>query len=66
MQYDDYEHQPILISEYEAGDTFEVIVDYLYQEGLPLDFTFSVYTKVEGVSVTNADTGEQNMLHMDG
>ncbi len=61
--YDDYENTPILISNYEAGDQFSVIVDYIYEEGLPLDFTFAVYTKVEGVSVTDS-LGFTSVLHM--
>ena len=69
LDYNDYQfyNEPFLLAEsdYSAGDTFKIHVDFHWGFGFEArDYTVSIYSKHQ-VEVLDK-RGKTNMLHMDG
>jgi hypothetical protein len=55
---------PILITDYQGGDTFKIVVSYTWFDSPAKDYTLSVYSKQE-LEIRDQE-GEMSVLHMDG
>jgi hypothetical protein len=55
---------PILVTSYNAGDIFKVVVKYMWFDSPAKDYTVKIYSK-QTLEVKNS-SGETNVIHMDG
>jgi hypothetical protein len=62
--YADYQHQPMMISDYNTNG-FEALITYYWVGSARRDFTFKVYS-LDGNDVVLTADGTTNMLHTDG
>jgi hypothetical protein len=56
----------MLINNYQAGDVFTLNVIYSWMDSTGKDYTVKLYSSLDDIQVTDAVTGESNIIYMDG
>ena len=56
----------MLINNYSSGDVFILNVKYTWFNSTNKDYTVKLYSNLDDVKVTDAFTGESNIIYMDG